>query len=317
MQFQIQDSYDPLSPEDIAQFEKELNATLPTDYRDFLLEHNGGSFADEVAYTYEESGGCAGAIGHFYGLNAALIGYDLRQEISSLQQDLGARAGECLPREVIPVAHTPGGEIVLGIEGDARGEVYWWCPEDGTENRWERLSYIAGSFNAFLDGLVPDPDAEDLRESLPAFRAAEAGDVETLRTMLDEGANVDERNAEGKTLLIAAARYSRVNAVRFLFDRGADVTERDRDGDSALHLAFSSDTAKAILQGGANPNGLNNVGRTPLMRAVEYNRAHIAMILLNGGADPNIEANDGTKALSLCCGRGETRAMLLSAGATE
>jgi ankyrin repeat protein len=70
----------------------------------------------------------------------------------------------------------------------------------------------------------------------PLHWAADAGDVDKARILLDAGANVNERteDIDGDTPLIKAASKGRLEMVRFLLERGADPKLQDACGANAL-----------------------------------------------------------------------------------
>ncbi len=59
--------------------------------------------------------------------------------------------------------------------------------------------------------------------------------------------------------------------------------------------------ARLLLDAGANPNAQNDDGKTPLHIVCELDNrdVELAKILLNRGADPKITTNDGKNALEL------------------
>ena len=59
------------------------------------------------------------------------------------------------------------------------------------------------------------------------YAAAGTGDTALLRRLLDAGANVDERRANGCTALHAAAAMNQLAAAQLLLERGADRSLRD------------------------------------------------------------------------------------------
>ncbi|MBI3440744.1 MAG: ankyrin repeat domain-containing protein [Proteobacteria bacterium] len=67
--------------------------------------------------------------------------------------------------------------------------------------------------------------------------AVKEGDVETVRALLQQGANVDERDREGHTSLQFAAMKNRVEIARMLLDHGADLHAESIYGYDALHYA--------------------------------------------------------------------------------
>jgi hypothetical protein len=57
------------------------------------------------------------------------------------------------------------------------------------------------------------------------------------------------------------------------------------------------------IRSGANPNCLNSAdsGRTPLMSACEQGHVQAVQMLLSNGANPSVEAKDGTTAAHVAC----------------
>ena len=64
--------------------------------------------------------------------------------------------------------------------------------------------------------------------------AAARGDVAEVRRLLDDGADVDERDAQGRTAVTAAALGDHVEVARVLIAAGADVDLQDSDRNNAL-----------------------------------------------------------------------------------
>ncbi|KAB0874900.1 ankyrin repeat domain-containing protein [Cronobacter muytjensii] len=75
---------------------------------------------------------------------------------------------------------------------------------------------------AMLDGGL-SPDAKDKTFDKPIiFQTLEAKNTDTLKTMLDAGANINVTDSLGNTLLIDALDYGKHDHVLLLLERGAD-----------------------------------------------------------------------------------------------
>ena len=61
--------------------------------------------------------------------------------------------------------------------------------------------------------------------------AAAHKQADVMRLLLAAGADVDAKNDDGSTALMAASHKGDINVVRLLLDAKADVNIRDRDGD--------------------------------------------------------------------------------------
>ncbi len=96
--------------------------------------------------------------------------------------------------------------------------------------------------------------------------------LETVRLLLDRGAEIDIRNDFGETPLFGSVD-SYVDgypaATALLLERGADITARDNEESSTLHRAASSPKSlpavvELLLENGADARDENNQGQTPL-----------------------------------------------------
>ena len=91
----------------------------------------------------------------------------------------------------------------------------------------------AQSTDAMVAGAV-DPAA--------AFRrAAEMGDLPGLKALLERQADIDSRDAVGRTALMLATLHGQTNAVAVLLAYGADPNAADADGTTPLQAAKAGD----------------------------------------------------------------------------
>jgi ankyrin repeat protein len=89
----------------------------------------------------------------------------------------------------------------------------------------------------------------------PLGRAASRGDVLEVKRLINEGADLDRRDANAETALMKAAKEGQAAAIEALLDAGAD-TEVESPAGTALELAAlykRKDAVRALLEGGARP----------------------------------------------------------------
>ncbi|MBM3772558.1 MAG: hypothetical protein FJW27_14975 [Acidimicrobiia bacterium] len=142
---------------------------------------------------------------------------------------------------------------------------------------WRQLENTAGNTN-------PTGDFEmEHGGSTPLLFAARQGHVETAKTLLDAGANVNDTAASGTSALVIAAHSNHGPLAMLLLSRGADPSAAGA-GYSALHAAVlrgNLELVKALLDKGANPNALITHG-SPLRRlSADYSIRHQ---MINGSA---------------------------------
>jgi ankyrin repeat protein len=114
--------------------------------------------------------------------------------------------------------------------------------------------------------------------------AAAAGDVAAITAALDGGANVDARDATGRTALLAATIAGRTDAVRTLVEAGADVDLQDDRQDNPFLYAGAEgmlDILRLVNEAGADPTLTNRFGGTALIPPSERGHVEIVRYLLN------------------------------------
>ncbi len=97
---------------------------------------------------------------------------------------------------------------------------------------------------------------EELAVLRALFDHARAGDTARLTEAVDAGVPVNLTNASGDTLLILAAYHDHPDTVRALLDRGADPARVNDRGQTALGAAVfrrSERNVAALLAAGADP----------------------------------------------------------------
>jgi ankyrin repeat protein len=126
--------------------------------------------------------------------------------------------------------------------------------------------------------------------------------------------------SEGDVRLVEAARGQDVQAVRALVKQGADVNLKGHDGSTALLWAAhwnDLETAAVLVKAGADPNLANDLRTTPLSLACTNASAAMVEQLLNAGAKPGTPIATGETPLMTCAGTGNVAAvrMLIDRGA--
>lgn len=156
----------------------------------------------------------------------------------------------------------------------------------------------------------------------PVADAAQAGDVEQLRSLLKQGADVNAPQADGLTALHWAALNDDLATLEVLLYAGATIRPLTRVGGyTPLHLAARSGhpaVVEALLEAGANPNQWTDTGVTALHFAAQADDAASVRALVEHGADINVRDKfRGRTPLVFAAGRDATHSVqtLLELGA--
>ena len=106
------------------------------------------------------------------------------------------------------------------------------------------------------------------------IEAARVGDAAEVRALLERDADVQARDANGATALVAAAYGNHIEAARLLVEADADVNAKDESEQSAYLIATSEvgDDVTLLdltLEHGAQVNAKDSYNGTGLIRAAE------------------------------------------------
>jgi ankyrin repeat protein len=152
--------------------------------------------------------------------------------------------------------------------------------------------------------------------------AAMRGDSDTVRSLLEDGADVNATYGDGSTALHWAAGNGDLELTRMLLDAGARVDATTRIGSiTSLFMAAKSgeaDVIKTLIEAGANANESNANGTTVLMSAAAAGNRDAVLTLIDSGADVNAaEQTNGQTALMFAANlnRAEAIRVLLENGA--
>ena len=143
-----------------------------------------------------------------------------------------------------------------------------------------RYGYITSLRDSLKNGADPNQCDED---GVPAvLYAAIWNRLDSLRVLLDAGADVNIKNQAGKTplLMLVAREHSvvmllarvaqpkgGVPALQLLIEAGADLDARNEAGQTALFLAVMKEHTEAVrvlIEAGADINAMTPEGETPL-----------------------------------------------------
>jgi ankyrin repeat protein len=168
--------------------------------------------------------------------------------------------------------------------------------------------------------------------------AARQGDLDTVKALVDAGADVNQVTQYGWSPVLTATQNRYYKVASFLLDHNADPNIANKGGWTPLYIATDNrnieggdypvrkpdmdhlEYIKKLLDKGANPNAraidstetrtiftmqwLYEDGATPFLRAAQSGDVTLMKLLLDHGADPKITTKNGDTALAVAAGIG-------------
>lgn len=150
------------------------------------------------------------------------------------------------------------------------------------------------------------------------IEAASAHQLSTVRELIEAGVEVNAKDSDGVTALIAAARTHRPEmsaagiAPRKAVLEGRYLNEEQRQRRDALQ-----ELMLLLIQAAADVNAVTNDGWTALALSARSNYIDTLQTLIEGGADVNLQNQGGKTALlaAVVAGNVESVEVLIAAGA--
>ena len=139
-----------------------------------------------------------------------------------------------------------------------------------------------------------DSDVNDL------YVASLDGDERTVRSLLEQGMDVNAKGGMDNTALQAASARGRLKIVQILLDHGADVNIQGGHYGNALQAATMEGNipvVRLLLERGANVNALGGFQGTALEAASSTGIFELVQLLLEHGADVNLHQGEHGGAL--------------------
>jgi ankyrin repeat protein len=257
--------------------------------------------------------------------------------------DVGARSGTTAPGRAPYLA--PAGRNRIQDFIDGRGGSGTHVALDDPKARAEadkRLieekELAKRAMAAFPAPKAAKPPPKQWGGLTPLQFAVREGSMETVKVLVDAGADVNQRSEFGWTALLVATQNRCYKIGVFLLDHGADPNIANEGGWSPLYIATDNrnieggdypvrkpdmdhlDYIKRLFVANANPNlrmrsstetrtifthqWLQEEGATPFLRAAQSGDTVLLKLLLEHGADPKIMTDSKVTPLMVASGIG-------------
>ena len=204
--------YGTLNESRLQEFENEIDCVLPVDYREFLLENNGGKpMPDTFSYKNANGGQDTNSIRTFNGIHD--------DEYTGIHKFIDCYQGR-LPNKLLPIADDELGNLIcLGIKGKQKDKIYFWDHElEGTK---KCLTLLSNSFSEFINSLF---EWEDPNESY-VNKIIKRGDLQNLKMVLNNGYNIEKTDEYGYSMLQYATLENQLDIVKYLVGLGAQLKD--------------------------------------------------------------------------------------------
>jgi len=189
---------------------------------------------------------------------------------------------------------TPSGVAI----GQSRKEIVELLIEEGaTISTIHTAAYLGNlqSVKTFIEkGIQVDARIDD--GETPLELAVSAGHSDLVTFLIDKGAEVNSRNERNRTPLYHAVWYGQKGIVELLIAKGVDVNAKDNRGYTPLHFALlysKTDIARLLINKGADVHAKDRSGYTPLHWAVMMGNRELTRLVLSKGADVNVKGKAG------------------------
>lgn len=131
----------------------------------------------------------------------------------------------------------------------------------------------------------------------PLYTAAKQGNVAIMQALIMHGADIEKESRTDGTPLCAAAEAGEAAAVELLICHGANIHVKAKDsGCTPLHYGAGHwETAKILIEAGADVHVRDDQSRTPLHKACRSKDGDAAKLLIAHGSEVDVNAKSKYK----------------------
>jgi ankyrin repeat protein len=192
-----------------------------------------------------------------------------------------------------PIGHASTPEI-LKLLAAAGADINYISGEGYTRLKYAAERGQVEMVRALLE-MGADTDAETKRYSTTAlYSAVQQDDLEIARLLLEAGANPNAQNVDRWFPL---ANAQSIEMVQLLLDHGADIHQSDERGMDALQDQDDPEVAAYLIDAGAQVNPNKGQAGAPLREAARNGNLEMMHLLLNRGANVDQAMSWGETAL--------------------
>ena len=159
---------------------------------------------------------------------------------------------------------------------------------------------------------IYDVTSVDRFGDTPLHFAATEGNIILIDSLISKGADINARNDEGMTPLMAAIIREKKDSLEHLIKRGARINVETSEKLTPLHVALSRgfyDGVNTLIQSGAKLDARDKYGNTPLHMAIGMGRIDIAASLITSNI--NIQNDAGEAPIHLAVAKGSMDGVVL------
>ena len=241
--------------------------------------------------------------------------------------DLLAAKVADLPRDL-------GEAVESGDIDDARGFLRQRGVDvDAYDENGATLTYVAAAHgHTAMVGLLVDEGGADISKGTPVdaggnaggrcplYIAAKNGRADTVRALIERGADVNQATNDGATPVFVASQEGHTAALTLLLEKGGNANQAIHGGATPVLIATQNGhtaALKLLLENGGDANRATNDGCTPVIVASYEGQTAALKLLLENGGDAKQANNNGSTPVYIASAKGHAAAikLLLKAGA--
>ena len=199
-----------IDSDNLIKFESNHSLTLPKEYRTFLQTHNGGAPEPSNVKKTESD------VQWIYGIHNGENWASLEENIKTYKNRL--------PSKTLPIGNDSSGNIyLLSLRDDSFGEIWFWDHENESveiaDDYFENITKVNSSFSEFLSELYEWISPTETETD----KIIRTNDLISLKTLLDNGYNINAEDEYNRTLLENAVIYIKPDLINLLLERNAEL----------------------------------------------------------------------------------------------